>query len=126
MTLNFQRSAGYSTGYSPKGPDWEFSMTEERKTRILCVGNEPDLLQLRCAVLGKAGYDSTTATIPEAEILLLTEQFDLVVLSSRLSKGERTRVLAVAGATKMLALDGVTFPAELLTGIERILRPMSQ
>jgi DNA-binding response OmpR family regulator len=61
-------------------------MTEKRKTRILCIGNEQDLLQLRCAVLEKAGYDSRTATIPEAEILLLTEQLDLVILSSRLSK----------------------------------------
>jgi CheY-like chemotaxis protein len=95
----------------------------EKRGKILCVGNEPDLLKLRCTVLGHAGYDTKMATIPEAEILLLTEQFDLVILSSRLSKDHRARVLAVAGTTKTLALDGVTFPSELLKGIERILGP---
>jgi hypothetical protein len=55
----------------------------------------------------------------------LTERFDLVILSRGLSKDGRERLLAVTGTTKILALDGVTLPAELLKGIERILGPMS-
>jgi hypothetical protein len=94
-------------------------MAERRK--ILCVGNEPNLLTIRCAVLGQAGHDARTTTVPEAEILLLIERFDLLILSAGLSSDERARVLAVVGTTKTLALDGVTFPAELLKGIERIL-----
>jgi DNA-binding response OmpR family regulator len=73
-------------------------MAERRK--ILCVGNEPDLLKLRCVVLGQAGHDARTATVPEAEILLLIEQFDLVILSRGLSKDERARVLALRAQQK--------------------------
>jgi DNA-binding response OmpR family regulator len=91
------------------------------RRKILCVGNDPDLLKRRCTALGQSGHYARTATAIEAEILLLVEQFDFVILSSGLSKDDSARVLAVAGATKTLALDGVAFPADLLKGIERIL-----
>jgi DNA-binding response OmpR family regulator len=53
-----------------------------RPARLLCVGKELDSLQTRCAVLSQSGYDAKSATVAEAEILVRTEQFDLVILSA--------------------------------------------
>ena len=50
--------------------------------RLLCVGKDPDLLQTRCAVLSRYGYDAISATVADAEMLLHTEAFDLVIVSA--------------------------------------------
>ena len=70
-----------------------------RLARLLCVGRELELLQTRCAVLSYSGYDAIPATMPEAETLLHTGQFDLVVVSAWLSEWERGRILGAAGKT---------------------------
>ena len=47
--------------------------------RVLCAGNDPEVLHSRCAVLRHAGYEAQAATPPEVEILLRTEEFDLII-----------------------------------------------
>lgn len=90
-----------------------------RGARLLCVGKELDFLHIRCAVLKQSGYDSKSATVKEAEILLRTEDFDLVIVSAFSSQEERDRVISAAGETPILVLDGLTLPQELLAQVER-------
>jgi hypothetical protein len=65
-----------------------------RPGRLLCVGKDPELLRTRCAVLGSAGYNAKSAVLPEAETLLRTEEFDLIIVSAGLSDWERGRILS--------------------------------
>jgi hypothetical protein len=95
-----------------------------RPARLLCVGKELDSLQTRCAVLSQSGYDAKSATVAEAEILLRTEEFDLVIISAFLSQEEKDNVISAAPYTPTLVLDGVTFPSELLAQVERRLSPV--
>jgi hypothetical protein len=60
--------------------------------RLLCAGNDPEVLHSRCAVFRHAGYEAQAATAPEVEILLRTEEFDLIIVSARLSESERGRI----------------------------------
>jgi hypothetical protein len=92
--------------------------------RLLCVGKES--LELRCAVLTSAGYEAKSATIAEAEVLLRTEKFDLIIVSVHLSQEEMSRVASAAGKTPTLVLDGVTFSLELLDQVERRLVPSAK
>jgi hypothetical protein len=94
-----------------------------RAARLLCAGKEADLLQSRCAVLRYSGYDARAASLREAEILLRTEKYDLVIISSCLSEWERGRILSAAGKTPRYVLRGVTFASELLAQAERLLPP---
>lgn len=83
--------------------------------RILCVGIDRILLETRCAVLASQGYDARPVLFAEAEELLKTAAFDLIILSAMLSLGEKRRVLAVVpGATKTLALESLVTPSDLL------------
>jgi hypothetical protein len=97
-----------------------------RPTRLLCVGNEADLLQSRCAVLRHAGYDARVATLEDAEILLRTEKYDLAIISASLSEWEKGRILSAAGTISTYVLRGLTFAPELLAQIERRLPPVNQ
>ena len=56
-------------------------MTKKRP-QILCVGNEPDLLALRCAILDQAGYSCVAAKLEEAESVLKHGTIDLVIVSA--------------------------------------------
>ena len=89
-----------------------------KPARLLCVGRERYLLETRCAVLGQSGYDAQSATVLEAEDLLRTEKYDLVIVSALLSDEERS-LTAVAGSSPILTLKGVTFASELLSEVER-------
>jgi hypothetical protein len=71
-----------------------------RPARLLCVGKQS--LELRCAVLATAGYDAKSADIAEAEVLLRTEKFDLIIVSAFLTQGEIDRVTSAAGDTPPL------------------------
>jgi DNA-binding response OmpR family regulator len=62
--------------------------------RLLCVGKTPYLLESRCAVLTHSGYEAHAATLSEAEILVRTEQYDLVIVSAWLSEWDRERILS--------------------------------
>lgn len=89
--------------------------------RLLCAGNQADLLESRCAVLRHAGYDAKAATLAEAETLLGTEKYDLVIISAWLSEWDRGRILLAAGETPTCVLRGLTFAPELLARVERML-----
>jgi hypothetical protein len=64
-----------------------------RPARLLCVCS---------AVIARAGYDSKSATVAEAEVLLRTEEFDLIIVSALLGREERNRVTLAAGETPVL------------------------
>jgi hypothetical protein len=71
-------------------------------------------LALRCAILDQAGYTSVSATFVEAETLLNSKKFDIVIVSARLTQDEKRRVESLAQDTPFLFLNGVTFPRDLL------------
>jgi DNA-binding response OmpR family regulator len=96
-----------------------------RPARLLCVGKEPELLETRCAVLSHFGYDAQSTTLPEAEVLLRTSKFDLVIVSAWLSEWERGRILLAAGETPTLVLTQLTVAKELLGKVERMLHPIT-
>jgi hypothetical protein len=60
---------------------------------------------------------------PEVEILLRTEEFDLIIVSARLSESEKGRILSAVGETPTYVLHGLTLVAELLSEVERLLPP---
>ena len=97
-----------------------------RPVRLLCVGTDPDLLQTRCAVLSRFGYDAISASVADAEMLLHTEEFDLVIVSAFLSQEEKNRAISAAGNTPTLVLDGLTLAPDLLAEVERRLLPESK
>jgi hypothetical protein len=86
-------------------------------TRLLCVGKDLDLLRTRCAVLCQSGYDALSATVAEAELLLRTDEFDLIIVSAFLDEWEKGRVLAAAGKMRTLMLRGLTLAPELLAEV---------
>jgi len=87
--------------------------------RLLCTGNEADLLQSRCSVLRYSGYQAQSATLLEAETLLRTEKYDLVIISAWLSERERGRIISASGKTPTYVLRGLTFTSELLAQVEQ-------
>jgi hypothetical protein len=94
--------------------------------RLLCTGNEADLLEGRCAVLRHSGYEAQPATLPEAEILLRAGKYDMIIISAWLSEWERGRILSAAGKTATYVLRGLTLAPELLAQVEQRLSPVSQ
>jgi hypothetical protein len=92
-----------------------------RSARLLCVGNAPDLLRTRCAVLGSVGYDAKSAALPEAETILRTDEFDLVIVSAWLEEWEKEQIIAAVGETPALVLTELMVAGKLLAEVERIL-----
>jgi hypothetical protein len=90
--------------------------------RLLCVGNDVDHLPTRCAVLNRSGYNAKSAALPEAETLLRTEEFDLVIVSAWLEEWEKGQILTAAGKTPALVLTNLTLADKLLAEVERMLR----
>jgi hypothetical protein len=93
-----------------------------RPARLLCIGKELESLQTRCAVLSHSGYDAQSATLPEAEILFRTKEFDLIIVSAWLNEWEKGRILSAAGKTSSLVLTELTLAEDLLAQIERLFR----
>jgi hypothetical protein len=89
--------------------------------RLLCTGNEAELLQSRCAVLRYAGYDAQAATLPEAEILLRAGKCELVIISAHLSEWERGRIISAAGKTATYVLRGLKLAPDLVAQVDRLL-----
>jgi DNA-binding response OmpR family regulator len=95
--------------------------------RILCIGKDSGLLRSRCAVLTHAGYHAEAVMLAEAESLLQTAEFDLIILSAILSGEEREHISAFVGGTiPILALKKLTFASELLADIEQRLQQTKQ
>jgi hypothetical protein len=61
------------------------------------------------------------ATVPDAELLLNTEGFDLIVVSALLEEWEKGRILSAAGKMRTLVLRRLTLAPELLVEVERML-----
>jgi hypothetical protein len=85
--------------------------------RILCIGDNPHLLELRCAVLAHMGYAAKTVYIAEAYDQMWSVKFDLVIMTSRLAEEHSDLYAAIAAGTQVLLLNGVTFPAQLLAAV---------
>ena len=95
--------------------------------RILCIGKDSGLLRSRCAVLAHAGYDAQAVMFAEAESLLQTAEFDLILLSAILGSEERDRISAfIGGAIPILPLKKLTFASEMLAEIEQRLHRAKQ
>jgi hypothetical protein len=103
----------------------QFSMPA-RPASLLCVGKEPELLELRCAVLSRSGYDSVFAILPDAPTILRTEEFDLIIVSAWLEEWEQGRILAAAGKRPVLVLTELTLADNLLAEVERRLVAVAQ
>jgi hypothetical protein len=82
-------------------------------SKILCVENDLAVLETRCAVLKYSGYDSVSASLQGAEVVLSSRKFDLVVLSG-LTEFEQHRILNLADGAQVLVLDMLTLPDHLL------------
>ena len=96
-----------------------------RPARLLCVGRDIDHLRTRCAVLGHHGYDTQSATAPEAELLLRSQDFDLIIVSAFLEEWEKARVLSAAGKVPSLVLLGLVLAPELLIEVQKMLAEAS-
>jgi DNA-binding response OmpR family regulator len=95
--------------------------------RILCIGKDSGLLRSRCAVLTHAGYHAEAVMFADAESLLRTAEFDLIILSAILSGEERDHISAfIRGTVPILALKKLTFASELLAEIEQRLQQTRQ
>ena len=102
------------------------SMTNNR-ARILCIGKDPGLLRSRCAVLAHGGYDAQAAMFADAERLLRTSSFDLIILSAILNDEERLQITALVGdPMRILILKKLIFASELLSEVEQRLRSTEQ
>ena len=88
--------------------------------RILCIGKDSGLLRSRCAVLTHAGYDAQAVMFAEAESLLRTADFDLIILSAILTGEERDQISAFIGnRVPILTLKKLIFATELLAEVEQ-------
>jgi hypothetical protein len=97
-----------------------------RPARLLCVGKDQELLQTRCAVLSRSGYDAQAVILGKAESLLRTSEFDLVVISAWLSEWEQDHILSAVGVTPTLVLTELTLADDLLAKVERRLVTAAQ
>jgi hypothetical protein len=73
-------------------------------------------------VLERTGYHSISASLRQAEVLLASQTFDLVVLSG-VGEHELRRILSVANGGPTFVLDDFTQPAELLITVADKPRP---
>ena len=78
--------------------------------RILCVDDEPNVVNLKCAILEHAGHTATPATSArEAIELLQNQEFDAVVTDWRLGSASGHSVVMAAkhhGSTPVVVVSG--------------------
>jgi hypothetical protein len=95
-------------------------------TRILCIGADESLLRARCAVLARNRHKAVCGMFSDAEGILRSERFDLIVVSAFLSAQEKAEVLAIIdGKTPTIMLEGLTLAIELMTLVDRWLEQSS-
>jgi hypothetical protein len=82
--------------------------------KILCVELDLFVLESRCAVLKYSGYDVASASPQVAEILLRSQKFDLIVLSS-LRDYDLQKIINLFDGADVLVLDGFTMPSKMLS-----------
>jgi hypothetical protein len=86
--------------------------------KILCVEPYSAVLETRCAVLQVSGYDATSASPQLAEIVLRSQKFDLIVISS-LNDHDLHRIVNFSDGAEVLVLKELVIPAELLSLVAR-------
>ena len=91
--------------------------------RILCIEPDPSVLDSRCGILKHHGYDALAASLQLAEVLLASQRIDLIILSAMLKGEEKSRIASAAGKTRILVLEGLTLPSELLSLVAERVRP---
>lgn len=111
--------------------------------KLLIYGNDSMLLTTRRLILEKVGYEvATVATFPDAMLLLLNQQLDLLILCQSLNQEERRgmlesayaispelkcAVLQFTGGHERIAneetLEGLRGPTNLIESIRRMLEP---
>jgi len=78
--------------------------------RILCVDDEPNVVNLKCAILEQAGHEATPATSArEAISLIETREFDAVVTDWRLGSASGHSVVLAAkhrSSTPVVVVSG--------------------
>jgi 2,4-dienoyl-CoA reductase-like NADH-dependent reductase (Old Yellow Enzyme family) len=84
--------------------------------KILCVGLHSAMLESRCAVLKVSGYDATPALPQQAENLMRSQKFDMIVIS-RMSDYDPHKILQLAEGAEVLVLNGLTMPRDLLASV---------
>jgi hypothetical protein len=82
--------------------------------KILCIEPHLAVLESRCAILNYSGYDAVSASPQLAEIVLRSQDFDLIVLSN-LSNSDLLKIINLADGTNVLVLYEVTSRTELLS-----------
>jgi hypothetical protein len=82
--------------------------------KILCVESDPFLLESRCAVLKYSGYDTASGSPQLAEILLRSQKFDLIAIST-VSDQDLHRILNLSDGAEVVVLDRLTMPSKLLS-----------
>jgi CheY-like chemotaxis protein len=81
--------------------------------KILCVESDPAVLETRCAILKTSGYDAASASRRVAEVVLCSQNFDLIVIST-LTDSDLHRIINVSDGADVLVLEKLTMPSELL------------
>jgi hypothetical protein len=81
--------------------------------KILCIEPCLAVLESRCAILKNSGYDAVSASPQLAEIVLRSQNFDLIVLSN-LSDSDLHKIVNLADEANLLVLYEITLPSELL------------
>ena len=94
--------------------------------RILCVGSDLSLLETRCAVLQRHGYEANSATFADALEQIETQKFDLVILPKALYIYSEVAVLVGARkTTRILQVAHFTGPDGLVKDVKEALQSFS-
>jgi hypothetical protein len=82
--------------------------------KILCVEPYETVRESRCAILKYSGYDAASASPQAAEIVLRSQKFDLLVISS-VSDSDLQRIVGLSDGAEVLVLDLLVMPSEYLS-----------
>jgi DNA-binding response OmpR family regulator len=87
------------------------------------VGVDPSLLRTRKALLESHGFDSVIAMPSDVDEKLRSGTFNLVILSVKLSQEDKLVIQAkLPAATRVLALETMVWPQELLSLVAEALK----
>ena len=90
--------------------------------RILCVGSDLSLQEIRCVVLQRHGYEAKSATFADALEQIEAQDFDLVILPKALYVYNEVVVLVGARkAVRILQVAHFTGPDDLVKSVKEAL-----
>jgi hypothetical protein len=95
---------------------------EAAARRILCVGKDIEHMSNQCAVLALNGYTAKFCAPGQVKQCLRAGKYALVILSTTSESDEIEQVTdAVSSCTRILALESVILPKELLCVVRLML-----